>query len=59
MFLLKHPILVGVVCQVLHQFADKPGSSLPGGQICNYVYDNESGEDFGIGICNNISVKMG
>ncbi len=25
---------------------DQPESSLPDGQVCNYVYDNESGDDF-------------
>ncbi len=26
---------------------NSPENSLPGGEICNYVYDNESGEDVG------------
>ncbi len=35
------------------ELVDKPESSLPGGQICNYVY-NESGEDISTSIYNNI-----
>ncbi len=32
--------------------SDKPESSLPSGQICNYVCDNESGKDFRTSIYN-------
>ncbi len=31
---------------LVFSFADKPKTSLPGGQFCNYICDNKSGEDF-------------